>query len=156
MERNCPSLISAFDRVAERERFGQIFFGEDFGFQAVRNLVVFLLQHDAAGNAGERLADGCHIGMRFAVPFAEIFFVNQVSVPHHQQAAVLAGFLLEFESLIQTGKVHARYFANLRRAAERAPAARTVRRREVVVASAECHWQAQQHQAEHTFIHAIH
>ncbi len=117
---------------------------------------MFLRQHDAAGNAGEGLADGRHIGMRFAVSFTEVFFVYQVSVAHHHQAAVLAGLLLEFEGLVQAGKVHARYFANLRRAAQRTPAARTVRRREVVGASAECHWQAQQRQAEHTFIHAIH
>jgi hypothetical protein len=55
--------------------------------------VALLLEHDAAGDAGERLPDRRH-------------------VPDHQQAAVLAGFLFKLESLIQPAKIHARQSSN--------------------------------------------
>ena len=52
-------------------------------------------------------------GVRFAIPFAEIFFVDQVTVAHDEQAAVLAAAGRVVEGIVELGEIHARRFADL-------------------------------------------
>src|SRR5439155_853229 len=73
--------------IAQRKRFGKVFLGEDPGFEPIGNLIVLLLEQDAAGDAGECFPDRRHIGMRFPVPLAEVLLIDQVTVAHHYPEA---------------------------------------------------------------------
>ena len=109
-----PQLDIGLQWIAQRKCFRQVPLGEYLGLKASGDPVVLFLEHDPAGNTGERLPDRRHIGMRFAIAFAEVLFVDQITVPHHHQAAMLAGFLLEFERLVKPAEIHASQFADLR------------------------------------------
>ena len=104
--------VAEFDvrlaRVVQREGFGQVFLGEDLGFEPFGNLVVLLLEHDAAGDAGVRLADRGHRRQRFAIALAVIFLVDQIAVARHQQPAVLAAAGGIVEGPVELLQIHAR------------------------------------------------
>src|SRR5204863_5026655 len=97
-----------------------------FRFQSFGDLIAFLLKQDAVGDAGERLPYRRHVGMRLPVPFAKILLVDQVTVAHHDQAAMLAGFLDKLERLIESAGVDAGTFTDTGGAGQCPPAALSV------------------------------
>ena len=62
-------------------------------------------------------------GLALRLRAAEILLIDQIAVPHHKQAAVLAASLREIVRLVQPRQIHARQFADRRRILERSPAA---------------------------------
>ena len=61
----------------------------------------------------------------------EVAFVHQVSMPHHQQATVLAGLLNVVEGLIQLARIDAGSLPDLDRIGQCSPAALRIRRRKI-------------------------
>ncbi len=118
-------------RVAERKGFGQILLGKDLLCQAIGKAAALFGQHDSAGNAGEHLADGIHIGVGFPVAAAKILLVDQVSVADDEQAAVLTAGLGVLKRLIQPGFVYAGAIADLRGGLKDSPTACGVGRGEI-------------------------
>jgi len=120
-------------RVVERKRLGQILLGEDFGVQPVGDRVPVLGQHDAAGDAGERLAAGGHVGIGVAERPSGIFLVDQVPAPHDDQPRVLGAPLGLLPRLVELGEIHPRDVADRARLLQRPPAPRAVGRGIVVL-----------------------
>ena len=135
--------------IVQRKGLGQVFLREDFGFETLWKLRLFLMQHDARRDAGEGFTDGRHIRMRFAVSFAEILLVDQIAMADHDETAVLAGLLLKLKCLVEAGEVHSCRFSDLARVCQGAPAAVFVSRRIVVATfckpegGTECHCHTQ-------------
>jgi hypothetical protein len=126
-------LDAGFARIVQGKCFGQVLLGEDLGFQAFGNLVVFLLEHDAAGDAGVRLAHRCHRRQGFPISLAVILLVDQVTVTRHQQTTVLTAAGCIVECPVELLKVHARCLTDLRGVLQGAPPAFGVRRRKVIL-----------------------
>ena len=123
-----------FSRIIEREGFGQIFFRENFLIESIGEEIAFLMQHDAAGNARERLANRGHGGDGFAIAAAIIFLINQPAMAHYEQPAVLAGARGVFKRPIKLLSVHTRDLKDLGGILKRAPAALAVRRGKIIIA----------------------
>ena len=95
----------------------------------MRDEVGLLLEHDADRDAGESLTAGRQFRQRLAISAAEISFVDQPSVPDHEQSAMLAGLLHVFKGVVELAGVDARHLANFGRIVEISPAAFGVRGR---------------------------
>ena len=115
MDKQVAELDVRLARIVQRKCFGQVLLGEDLGFQAFGNLVVLLLEHDAAGDAGVRLAHRGHRRQGFPIALAVILLVDQVAVARHEQTAVLAAAGGIVEGPVELLQVHARGLADLRR-----------------------------------------
>ena len=69
------------------------------------------VQENAEGDTGERLSARRPIGRDFPIAKAEIFFVDEPSVLHDQQAAVFGGCGRALKSLIEQGPGARTWFA---------------------------------------------
>src|SRR5215471_3065368 len=117
-----PEFDIGFPWVIQGKGLRQILRREYLRFQAVRDLIAFFREHDAAGDAGVSFPDRCHRRERFAVAPAVILFVDQISVPRYQESAMLAGAGCIFKRPIQLAEVHARDLSNAAGIRQCAPA----------------------------------
>ena len=123
-------------RVVERKRLGQILLREDARAQAVGNLVVKFVKHDAAGDAGEGLAGGGHVRIGVAMGPAEVFFEDEITVADDEQPAVLRAAFADVIGGLKLGDVETGKIANLLRVGERSPSPIAVGWGEIIVGAA--------------------
>ena len=101
MQSNCPRVMFALRGSSRGNASGRYFSVKTFVFKPVGDLVLKLLEHDPAGNAGKRLAGGRHVRVRIAMRPAEILFEDEIPVADHQQPAILSATLGEVVRLIE-------------------------------------------------------
>jgi hypothetical protein len=97
-----PKCDRGLPRVRERKRLR----GKESGcknllVQPVGKQLWSFVDQNAERETREALPDRREVCGCFAMPSAEIFFIDEPAVAHDQQAAVLRGPLNEFESFIQ-------------------------------------------------------
>src|SRR5579883_2929700 len=76
--------------IIKWEGFREVLFSENLGIETFGEKVMLLVEHDAAGDAGQRLAARRHRWDRFAIAASVIFLIDQPAVPRDEQSPMLA------------------------------------------------------------------
>ena len=92
--------------IVQWKRLRQVLLCEHLLVESVGEVGAVLVEHDPAGDRDESLAHRSHRGIRITVSFAVVTLVDKVTVPDHQQTAMLARTLRVVERLIQPPRVN--------------------------------------------------